>query len=100
MCRINKLEWVREKTTIECQNFAKNMAYIESVKETWPIFVVTKEHAKYLLVGVKSQKSNMNEQVRQSFSFEVRILCSFHVDCIGNEQQSEVKRGKNTATNR
>lgn len=30
-------------------------------------FVLTKEHMRYLLVGVKSQKSNMNEQVRQSF---------------------------------
>lgn len=50
-------------------------------------FVLTKEHMKYLLVGVKSQKSNMNEQVRQSFPF-LRVhmyLCSSKV--IGKTQQ-------------
>lgn len=60
---------IKEKATERnAENFCLNMTYIESVKETWLEAVVRQPkeytYVKYLLVGVKSPKSNMNERVR------------------------------------
>lgn len=73
LCVEPSFQYAIEEESNKCQNFARiyQWAYaIESVKETKPTQLWQQNDAKYLLVGVKSLKSNMNEQVEQSFSIQ------------------------------
>lgn len=83
-----------QRNNQNAQNFAKNMAYILWIRKKdlcqtlqcvcAPVCVcvsvcvvwVSKEQFKYLLVGVKSQKSNMNEhRMGPTQSFAVTVVC-------------------------
>lgn len=67
VCRID-FSMQPAKREINAGKLLLNMTYIESVKETWLNSCVDERnilvYVKYLLVGVKSPKSNMNERTR------------------------------------